>query len=90
MVDFFRDVKQDLGRLVQTEEGAAGVVTACPEFDLPSALSCTAALIAYLELLADEANFNIYKIKTFKFEQVGLKLPERKKEYFSQFLDLFF
>ncbi|KAJ2162496.1 MSH2 protein [Coemansia sp. RSA 552] len=59
------DIEQDLGRLVK---GTAPVAS-LPELDLKSAVGALAAIIQYLNLLADESNFGSYLLYTHNLAQ---------------------
>ena len=63
-------MKQDLGRLLRTEEGVS--LASIPELDMTQSMACAAAIISYLDLLADESNFGTYSISTFNFQQVKI------------------
>ncbi|TNY21324.1 muts domain V-domain-containing protein [Rhodotorula diobovata] len=54
------DVEQDLNRLLR---GSLLMVTR-PEFDQHVAMSSVAALVSYLNLMGDSANFGAYNLKT--------------------------
>ncbi|PFX16821.1 DNA mismatch repair protein Msh2 [Stylophora pistillata] len=62
-----KDIVQDLNRLLKL--GASGNSGTLAEIDLTHATSALAALIKYLELLADESNFSQFYLSTFDLTQ---------------------
>ncbi|RMX48837.1 hypothetical protein pdam_00001568 [Pocillopora damicornis] len=62
-----KDIVQDLNRLLKL--GASGNSGTLAEIDLTHATSSLAALIKYLELLADESNFSQFHLSTFDLTQ---------------------
>jgi len=62
-----KDVVQDLNRLLKL--GTAGNSATLAEMDLTQATSALAALIKYLEFLADESNFGQFHLSTFDLTQ---------------------
>ncbi|KAJ2814863.1 MSH2 protein, partial [Coemansia erecta] len=62
---FGADVEQDLGRLIKTTAPVASL----PEVDLKRAMSALAAIIQYLNLLADESNFGTFLLSTHNLSQ---------------------
>ncbi|XP_076064509.1 DNA mismatch repair protein spel1 isoform X2 [Oratosquilla oratoria] len=63
----FKDVTQDLGRLLKKKESAA--LASRPEFNLKQAMGALSALIKYLELLNDERNFGHFSLETYELSQ---------------------
>ncbi|KAJ1733405.1 MSH2 protein, partial [Coemansia biformis] len=59
------DIEQDLGRLVDSTTPVASR----PELDLKSAMGSLAAIINYLNLLADEGSFGGYSLHTHSLAQ---------------------
>ncbi|KAL9969079.1 hypothetical protein ACROYT_G021244 [Oculina patagonica] len=62
-----KDVVQDLNRLLKL--GASGNSATLAEMDLTQATAALAALIKYLEFLADESNFSQFHLSTFDLTQ---------------------
>lgn len=60
------DIVQDLNRLINLDEGIDFKSAMKDEADMKYALSAVAAIIKYLELLADENNFDHYSLSIFK------------------------
>ncbi|KAL2919102.1 MSH2 protein [Polyrhizophydium stewartii] len=59
------DIEQDLNRLLANGMDA----TKLPELNMAIAMQCVAALIKYLNLLADDSNFGEYTIETHDLSQ---------------------
>jgi len=62
-----KDIVQDLNRLLKMS--ASGNSGTLPEVDLTQATAALAALIKYLEFLADETNFGQFYLSTFDLTQ---------------------
>lgn len=62
-----KDIVQDLNRLLKMS--ASGNSATLPEMDLTQATAALAALIKYLEFLADETNFGQFQLSTFDLTQ---------------------
>ncbi|KAJ8331868.1 MSH2 protein [Batrachochytrium dendrobatidis] len=60
-----QNIQQDLSRLLESDI----FVSALPEMELTTAMRCIAALIHYLDLLADESNFGKYTIEQHDLSQ---------------------
>jgi DNA mismatch repair ATPase MutS len=61
-----RDVAEDLGRLLK---GGAAAARTRTELELNHAMASTAALVAYLDLLANEDHFAQFRLGTFDLSQ---------------------
>lgn len=63
VADFgIKDIEQDLGRLLRDEAAMAGVVGALPQTELKLAMGAASALIRYLGVMTDPANFGQYQL----------------------------
>eukprot|EP00055_Hartaetosiga_balthica_P009299 m.36668 g.36668 ORF g.36668 m.36668 type:complete len:907 (-) comp6691_c0_seq1:290-3010(-) len=66
--DFANDaIAQDLSRLLKLSEDQYAEML--PELSLTTAMDCVSAVVRYLELLNDDANFNRFALSTFNFKQ---------------------
>jgi hypothetical protein len=63
-----RAIAQDLDRLLALEEEQRA--TTLPELDATLAMGSLHAIVAYLDLLGDEAGFGKWRLSTFNFSQV--------------------
>jgi DNA mismatch repair protein MSH2 len=57
-----KDIVQDLNRLLKLETGSSCV--GLPQLDMKVAMESLSAVIRYMELLSDEANFSVYRLQT--------------------------
>jgi DNA mismatch repair protein MSH2 len=57
-----KDIVQDLNRLLKLETGSSSV--GLPQLDMKVAMESLSAVIRYMELLSDEANFSVYRLQT--------------------------
>ncbi|XP_022100678.1 DNA mismatch repair protein Msh2-like [Acanthaster planci] len=64
-----KDVEQDLNRLLKGANEEQRKASTLAEIEKTHAVASLAALIKYLELLADESNFNQFRLKTFDLAQ---------------------
>lgn len=61
-----QSTEQDLNQLVKFNKGQMQSVSCLPEMSLKLAACSTAALLKYLDLLSDEANFHQYSFRELK------------------------
>ncbi|KAK3589346.1 hypothetical protein CHS0354_009989 [Potamilus streckersoni] len=64
-----KDIVQDLNRLLKFKKGEQGNASARCEVDKAHSMSALSALVRYLELLSDEANFGQYTLGSFDLGQ---------------------
>nr|XP_046232402.1 DNA mismatch repair protein Msh2 [Scatophagus argus] len=64
-----KDMVQDLNRLLRAKRGETVASNTLPELDKQVAMSCLAAVVRFLELLADESNFNSFSLTTLDLGQ---------------------
>lgn len=64
-----KDIAQDLNRLLKSTNDDTVNSAALPEMELVHGISSLAALVKYMELMADESNFSQFKLKTFDLSQ---------------------
>lgn len=64
-----RAIAQDLDRLLALE--AEQKASTLPELDATLAMGSLHAILAYLDLLGDEAGFGKWKLNTFNFSQAS-------------------
>lgn len=73
-----RDIKQDLDRLLKLPEGLSSATL--PEMELKNGMAALAALIAFLELLANEDNFKQMVLTKLDFGQVCCNFLKTNKQ----------
>ncbi|XP_056222859.1 DNA mismatch repair protein Msh2 [Seriola aureovittata] len=64
-----KDMVQDLNRLLRAKKGETVASNTLPELDKQVAMSCLAAVVRFLELLSDEANFNSFSLTSLDLGQ---------------------